>query len=114
METAQPTPSTAERVLLINPFTVFDGHEDAFFELWDQTSAIFRAKPGYLSARLVRALADQPPGLRAPYTHINVSEWKSAASYATALKDPELKKLGPAYARVCTFRPALYQVLRDV
>lgn len=101
-------------VVLINPFSVFEGREAEFLSLWDQTQAIFAAKPGYVSARLVRALAEQPPGERAPFTHVNVAYWDSAAAYAAALTDPDLRRLGGRYLKVCTFNPALYEVVRDV
>ena len=54
--------------ILINPFTVFDGKEDAFLALWDQTNAILRSAPGYVSARLVRAADHQAPGHKAPFS----------------------------------------------
>lgn len=101
-------------VLLINPFRVFDGREAEFLELWDLTSAIFAASPGYRSARLARALDSQPPGQRAPFTHVNVAEWETAEAYAAALRGPELRRLAGRYREVCTFDPALYEVVRDV
>lgn len=100
-------------VLLINPFTVFDGREAAFLELWDQTEAIFRAAPGYGSARLCRALGDQPSGRPAPFTHVNVAEWESAEAYRAALANPALRRLGGRYPAVSTFNPALYEIIRS-
>jgi len=102
------------RVLLVNPFRVFEGKEAEFLALWDQTSAIFRSKPGFISASLLRALPEQAPGQDAPFTHVNVAEWASPEAYAEALQDPALRKLGGQYRKVCTFDPALYQALRTV
>lgn len=102
------------RVTLLNPFRVFEGREAEFLHLWDQTGAIFAAQPGFVSARLVRAAARQPPGQRAPYTHVNVAVWRSAQDYEAALRDPELRRLAARYAEVCTFAPALYETLRDL
>lgn len=101
-------------VLLVNPFRVFEGKEAEFLALWDQTSAIFKGKPGFISAKLLRALPEQPPGETAPFTHVNVAEWESPEAYADALSDPELRKLGGRYLQVCTFDPALYQALRTL
>jgi heme-degrading monooxygenase HmoA len=101
-------------VLLINPFVVFDGREDAFLALFDQTLAIFRTHPGFISTRLAKALAQQPPGERAGFTHVNIAEWDSADAYAEALRDPAIKRFGPRYAEVCTFQPALYSVIVSV
>lgn len=101
-------------VILINTFTVFDGKEEVFLDLWERTGAIFQESSGYMSARLCRALADQPPGQKAAYTHVNVAEWASADAYQDALQNPALRKLVGEYAKVCTFSPALYEIIRDV
>ena len=100
--------------ILINPFVVEPGREAAFLALWDRTNAIFREAPGYVSARLCRALGDQPPGLEAPFTHVNVAQWESAEHYAAALRDPRIKRLAADYREVSSFDPALYEVLREV
>lgn len=101
-------------VILINPFIVFDGCEHEFLRLWDQTGAIFRHAEGYISARLCKALPKQVATQRPPFTHVNVAEWESAEHYGRALADPGIKSLAPAYAKVCTFDPALYEVWRDL
>lgn len=101
-------------VLLVNPFRVFEGKEAEFLALWDQTSAIFRAKPGFISAKLLRANAQQAPGQEPPFTHVNVAEWESAEAYAEALCDPQLRALGGSYLEVCTFDPALYKAMRSL
>ncbi len=103
----------AEPVVMINTFTVFEGKEDAFLELWDQTNAIFAAAPGYIDVKLVQARAEQPPGQTANFTHINVATWASASAYESALQDPRLRKLAGAYLKVCTLNPALYEILRQ-
>jgi hypothetical protein len=59
-----------EAVILIDHFAVNLGDEAAFLALWDRTNAILRKAPGDVSARLCRALDGQPPGLRAPFTHV--------------------------------------------
>ena len=100
-------------VILVNPFRVFDGREPEFLALWDATNAIFRRKPGYRSARLVRASSEQPPGEYAPFTHVNVAEWDSAEAYAAALRAPELRRLGGRYLKVSTLDPALYEIICD-
>ncbi|MGF1543221.1 MAG: antibiotic biosynthesis monooxygenase family protein [Parvularculaceae bacterium] len=101
-------------VLLINPFTVRDGAEARFLELWDETSRLFEASPGFVSARLGRAAAAQAPGQSAPFTHVNVAEWASADHYADALRNDALRKFGPLYREVSAFDPALYEIVRDV
>ena len=100
-------------LVLINPFTVFDGEEDAFLALWDQTNAIMSTAPGYISARLVRAADHQAPGHQAPFTHVNVAEWQSLETYKAALANPAVRKLAGEYIKVCTFDPAVYEVVRE-
>ena len=90
------------------------GEAGAFLVLWDRTNAIFRASPGYVSARLCEALPDQLRGLHAPYTDVNVAEWRTAASYAAALGNPEIRGLASDYRAVSTFDPAMYHVIRSV
>ena len=101
-------------VVLVNPFTVAPQNERAFLELWDATNAIFRQAPGYVDARLHAARADQPMGMRAPHTHVNVARWESAEAYEAALRDPRIKRLAGDYARVARLAPALYDVIRDI
>jgi heme-degrading monooxygenase HmoA len=97
-------------VVMINPFTVFEGREAEFLELWHATAALFRAAPGFVSLRLCVARADQPPGLSAPFTHVNIAEWARAEDYAAALRQPEIRRLGARYRAVCRFAPALYDI----
>jgi len=100
-------------VVLINPFVVFEGQEETFLTLWDQTHRISRLSPGYVSVRLMKARPQQVAGQMPAFTHVNVAEWDSAQSYAMALANPALVPLAAAYAAVCTFQPALYEVIRE-
>jgi antibiotic biosynthesis monooxygenase (ABM) superfamily enzyme len=99
-------------MLLVNPLRVFEGREEDFLALWDQTSALFRAKPGFISAKLLRAPAARSPQADAPFTHVTVAEWDSAEAYAEALCDPQVRALGGLYREVCTYDPAVYDALR--
>ncbi|MBV6633519.1 MAG: antibiotic biosynthesis monooxygenase [Alphaproteobacteria bacterium] len=101
-------------VVLVNPFTIFDGKEDAFLALWDQTEPLFREHPGYGRARLLRAIPGQVANQKAPFTHVNIAEWRSAADYEEALRHPDLRKIGGQYLKISTFNPALYEVIRDI
>ncbi|VVT24873.1 hypothetical protein [Rhizobium sp. EC-SD404] len=100
-------------ILLINPFRIFESREDEVLDLWDQTGDIFRRSKGYISARLYKAARDQPPGQTAPFTHINIADWESAELYAKPLSNPDIRRLAGAYAKVCTFNPALYETAKD-
>ena len=101
-------------IYLINLFWVSEGKEEPFLALWEATGAIFGRSPGFLSAHLCRPLAAQPFGQQVSYTHVNVAAWEDAHQYGAALQDPELRRLVPRYAEVCTFDPALYEIVRTV
>lgn len=100
-------------VMLVNPFTVFEGKEEAFLSLWDRTNGILQDKPGYVSVRLLKALDAQPNDWSAAFTHVNVAEWASPELYEEAIKDPEIAGLTANYKDVSSFAPALYAVLRE-
>lgn len=100
-------------VVLVNPFVVYDGREEQFLSLWDQTNALFKLHPGYISARLVKSRPQQMAGQMPPFTHINIAEWESAEAYGMALMNPMLLPLMAGYAAVCTLQPALYDEVRN-
>jgi heme-degrading monooxygenase HmoA len=97
-------------IFLLNCFEVFEGKEPDFLQLWQQTGAAFKASNGFIEAQLLRATPAAMPALEPRYSHINVAKWQSEANYLHALQNPNIKRLGPAYAAVCSYKPALYEV----
>ena len=97
-------------VYLVNTFEVFEGREAEFLDLWQQTGALFRASDGFISAELLKSMPPTLKELAPTYSHINFARWQSEDAYLRALQNKTIRKLGPAYAEVCTFRPALYDV----
>ena len=89
-------------IVLINPFEVQSGSEDAFFAVWRRVSGVMEARPGFIHTRLHRALA----GSR----FINVAEWESQEAFAAALTSSEFQEAVVALRELGKESPALYEV----
>jgi heme-degrading monooxygenase HmoA len=83
--------------VLIDPFEVPDGRDDAFLTGWDSAHARLSGRPGYLGARLHRAVGP------ADFRFVEVARWSSPLAFSKALRTPQ-----------AGFRshPALYEVIR--
>jgi heme-degrading monooxygenase HmoA len=101
-----PTDLPDGSVTLINSFVVTADRDDAFLALWTETSMYFRARPGFISLRLHRAVSPD-----AHYRFVNVAVWESAAQFSAAHETEEFRRLvrDPRY-REFPSSPALYQV----
>ncbi|HEV2235436.1 MAG TPA: antibiotic biosynthesis monooxygenase family protein [Ktedonobacterales bacterium] len=91
-------------VVLINPFEVPQGQEDAFLQGWRAVSDHLRQVPGFISTHLHESLDPQ-----ARFRFVNVAEWESpqhfqAAISAEAFQQNRRQMIGVAY-------PALYRVI---
>src|SRR5262245_8465745 len=80
----------SEPVTLINAFTVPLEESERFLERWKDNARVMARQPGFLRARMHRALADD-----AELRFVNVAEWDSGEALARALAIPEFH----AYAR---------------
>ena len=97
-------------VTLMNSFVVPEGRDEAFLELWMETSHYFRAQPGFLSLRLHRAVT---PGTE--YRYINVARWASDAEYRAPHGTKEFRRLVTQEAwREFPSNPLLYDVVLAV
>ncbi len=97
-------------VTLMNSFVVPEGRDEAFLELWMQTSEYFRAQPGFLSLRLHRAVT---PGTA--YRYVNIARWASDADYRAPHGTPEFRRLVTQEAwREFPSSPVLYEVVLAV
>ena len=90
------TPDVAGGVVLVEPFDVPGGSDDAFLDAWERLRAARAQQRGYLGSRLYRA----EPGF------VDVTRWSSPLMYAraTALPDVEAAVAAMPFAS----RPALY------
>ena len=92
-------------VVLINPFAVPEGKDEAFLAAWEAAKAFMERQPGSLSTRLHRSLI---PNTR--FRFMNVVEWATVEHFQAALHHPEYMKLRDATP--FPHSPALYEVIR--
>ena len=93
--------------ILINPFEVPPTtHDDDFLAAYEPVGEFMRARPGFVSSRLHRALRPD-----AQFRFVNVAEWESPSDLQAAVETPEFRELTrdfvPSY-------PALYEVVRQL
>jgi hypothetical protein len=88
------TPDVDGGVVLIEPFSVAAGDEDAFLAAWERLRAARAEQRGYLGTRLYRA----EPGF------VDFTRWSSPLMYARALKLPPVQEAAPPFPS----DPALY------
>ncbi len=97
-------------VTLMNSFRVPEGRDEAFLELWEETSRFFRSQPGFLSLRLHRAVT---PGTE--YRYVNVARWASDAYYRAPHATDEFRRLVSKDAwHEFPSSPVLYEVVLSV
>jgi len=100
----------AEPITLINVFTVPLEESERFLEFWRRRARIMAAQPGFVRARMYRAVHDHTE-LR----FITVAEWADEKSLDDALAraDSQAPPQRPAVAGI-TSRPAVYHLAVDV
>jgi len=97
-------------VTLINRFVVPDGRDDAFRALWESTSMYFRARPGFVSLRLHRAVTSD-----ASHRWVNVATWESEDAYRAAHSTDEFRRVVTQDGwEEFPSAPALYEVVTAV
>jgi heme-degrading monooxygenase HmoA len=106
---ATPQEDQSGPVVLMNRFVVPAGRDDAFVELWTETSEYFRAQPGFVSLKLHRAVS-----VDAEHRYVNVAVWESAAHYAAPHQTDEFRRLvtQPAWQEFPS-SPTLYEVVLE-
>ena len=95
-------------VIVINPFEVPKGNEDQALETWDRFADYFQRQPGYVSARLHRAI---DPDAR--FHLITTAEWESSDHFMAALNNPELQEIVKTATDHSPSYPGLYEVIRS-
>ncbi|MGO8763089.1 MAG: antibiotic biosynthesis monooxygenase family protein [Desulfobaccales bacterium] len=94
-------------VILINPFEVPKGKHVECLIFWDKAAEYLRRQPGFISARLHRALSPETK-----FHFINVAEWESAEHFHAAVDSQEFQQLIEPYREVCPHYPGLYEIIR--
>lgn len=102
--------TTSGPVTLMNRFAVTPDRDDAFLEIWTQTSRYFTEQPGFLSLRLHRAVSDQTD-----YRWVNVASWESEAQFRAAHGTEEFRRIvtQDGWAEFAS-QPALFEVITAV
>lgn len=72
------------RVTLINAFTVPLLESERFLPRWRENARIMAAQPGFIRARMYRALDDETE-----FPFVNVAEWEDRAAFDRATANPE-------------------------
>jgi heme-degrading monooxygenase HmoA len=94
-------------VILINPFEVPKGKEDACLVFWEKAAAYMKRQPGFIAARLHRAISPE-----ARFHFINIAEWQSPEHFQAAIGSEEFQRLITPYMEICPHYPVLYEVIR--
>lgn len=95
------------QVVLINPFEVPPGQEEACLALWERAAEFMRRQPGFVSTRLHRALSPD-----ARFAFINVAIWESAEAFHKAIASEEFQRITAGSMEAFPHHPALYEVIR--
>jgi heme-degrading monooxygenase HmoA len=90
-------------VVLINPFEVPAGQDEAFLAGWHRAREALAGRPGYLGTRLHRSAA------AADFRFVNVARWSSPLMFARAVGRPEVQQT--AHGLPFASHPALYTVV---
>lgn len=101
------------RITLINAFEIPHVESERFMRHWRDNAAIMAAQPGFLRARMYRAL-DRETEVQ----FVNVAEWESRAAFDQATANPEWRASVQRAVNDpdlhMTARPAAYRLDIDV
>jgi heme-degrading monooxygenase HmoA len=91
-------------VVLINPFEVPQGQEEAFLKWWHEAARVLRQAPGFLSTRLHESLDPQTT-----FRFVNVAEWESPQHFQAAMSSEAFQQMRGKMP--FTAHPALYRLI---
>jgi len=94
-------------VIVINPFEVPKGNEEQALAMWDKFAEYFHRQPGYVSAKLHRAINPD-----ARFHLVTVAEWESPDHFLAALQNPEIQEIVATATDHSPNYPGLYEVIR--
>lgn len=89
-------------VVLVNVFTMDAADEEAFLSVWRDDAAWMKARPGFISTQLHRALGDSP-------TYLNYAVWESTAAFRAAFADPAFQEKLGDYPSSAVAAPHLFE-----
>jgi heme oxygenase (mycobilin-producing) len=104
--------SEAGPVTLINVFEVPAEKVDSFVEKWRERADLMTRAPGFLDAKLHRAMSSE-----SRFQLINVARWSSREAWQAATSNPQfqasLRELRNDTSVDFSANPALYEVVAD-
>lgn len=89
-------------VVLVNLFTLAPDDEQAFLDAWSADAAYMKARPGFISAQLHRAVGDSP-------AYLNTATWESVKLFRDAFSDPAFREGLKQYPASATTSPHLFE-----
>jgi heme-degrading monooxygenase HmoA len=91
-------------VVLVNVFTMDAADEEAFLAVWRDDALFMKARPGFVSTQLHRALGDSP-------TYLNYAVWESTAAFRAAFTDPTFQEKLGRYPPSAVAAPHLFETV---
>ncbi len=89
-------------VVLVNLFTLDAADEDAFLAAWAADAAYMKARPGFISTQLHRALGPSP-------AYFNHAVWESLEAFRAAFTDPAFQAKLADYPVSAVASPHLFK-----
>lgn len=91
-------------VVLVNLFLLAPEDEEQFLEAWKVDAAWMKARPGFISTQLHRAVGPSP-------AYFNYAVWQSNAHFRDAFTHPEFREKLTAYPATATASPHLFETV---
>ena len=88
-------------VVLVNLFTLDAADEAAFLEAWAVDAAYMKARPGFISTQLHRALGTSP-------AYLNYAVWETLDGFRAAFSDPGFQAKLADYPASAVVAPHLF------
>ena len=89
-------------VVLANLFTLDAADEGAFLDAWAVDAAYMKARPGFISTQLHRALGSSP-------AYLNCAVWETLDAFRAAFDDPGFQAKLADYPASTVIAPHLFQ-----
>ena len=89
-------------MVLVNVFTLDPADEAAFLVAWGKDAIFMKARPGFISTQLHRAVGESP-------TYFNYAVWESLELFQDAFSDPGFHARLADYPSSATASPHLFQ-----
>lgn len=89
-------------MVLVNLFTLDAPDEDAFLEAWAVDAAYMKARPGFISTQLHRALGASP-------AYLNYAVWETLDAFRAAFGDPIFQAKLADYPASAVVAPHLFR-----